>query len=157
VGLLAGLLAGCGTAPREFRQDHTLRIVSPHDLETVTMPAHIRWTTTAALPDGTRYAVFIDTPPLPPGRTLRSMVRRGDPCLLLAQCPNETWFQLHGIRLATSHEVDIDRFPTLGGVVGKTSPVIHEILIVPIDPSGRRIGAATHSVRLRVSDGAVTP
>jgi hypothetical protein len=145
-------VAGCGNTPREFRQNQSLRIVSPTELQTVTAPAQIRWVTTSALPANTRFAIFIDTPPLPPGRTLRSMVRRGDPCLLLASCPDATWFQLHGVRLAPSHEVAVDRFPILGGVVGKTSPVIHQVTIVPIDTTGRRIGAATYSVRIRVAD-----
>jgi hypothetical protein len=149
----ASLGTGCGT-PLAFRQDNALRIVSPRSLQTVTAPAHVQWVTSSPLGSGTRFAVFIDSPPLPPGRSLRSLVRRDDPCLRQAVCPDANWFELHGIRVTTATEVDIDRFPILGGVVGKTEPVIHEVIVVPIDAAGRRIGACTYSVAVRVAESA---
>ena len=143
-------LAGCGSVPRQLVQDSQVTIVSPVEMATVSAPVHLRWRS-ADLPAGTRFAVFVDSYPLRPGAGLRSLVPSGDPCLTQPGCPDAAWLRAHGVVLTSAHQVEITDLPTPGGLESQARLPVHQVVIVLVDRSGRRLGDKVYSVEFRAA------
>jgi hypothetical protein len=155
VGLLvaATLSAACTNVPRQFAQDSRLTILSPAAMSIVEPPVAVRWVVSGPRASGTRYAVFVDTLPMRPDAGLRSLVHPRDPCRHIPGCPDETWLRAHGIFLTADNGIVIPVLPVVGGIEGTTDPVVHQVLVVPVDQSGRRVGERVYAVRFRVKTG----
>lgn len=143
-------LAACGAIPRQLVQDSHVVIVSPRSMTTVATPVHLRWQA-SGLPAGTRFAVFIDTYPLRPDASLRSLVPAGDPCLTERGCPNAAWLRTRGVLLTSAHQVEITDLPTPGGLESQSPLPVHQIVIVLVDAAGRRVGDMAYSVEFRAA------
>ncbi|MHB8508868.1 MAG: hypothetical protein ACYDGR_09505 [Candidatus Dormibacteria bacterium] len=119
------LAAGCAPPLRAdgllFVQDRRLLITSPADHAVVSTPTVIRWRFAGRT--DTRFQVFVDRAPQPPGETLDWFVR----------------FDRTGIYETTATELPLNRIARFGRD-GTTRENLHEITVVIADTSGRRIG-----------------
>jgi hypothetical protein len=141
------VLAGCGS----FRTDTTVSITAPAQLSTVQVPFTAKWNSTA--PKGTRYAVFIDKTPMPPGQTMRTFADTG--CKRVAGCyPDPIYLAGEGVFLTTRPQCQVSNLPTAVGMTAHENPPIHIINIILFsgtgsDTRGHRIGDGVWQVEFR--------
>src|SRR5258708_11989588 len=78
------LSGGCSIHGLAFVRDQRVKIESPANYATVSLPVHLHWT---GDPPG-RFAVLVDTSPMRPGRTLRDLAPHAPLCLPPPACPD---------------------------------------------------------------------
>jgi hypothetical protein len=134
LGVLGSALSGCGEGYL-FRNDHRIVIDSPGSFSSVRQPLTVRWTAPdfSAPRDG-RFAVFFDLAPPPPGQTL------GDIPPL----------QKRFVRVVDSTHVEA---PAFVHDTSSTGPLQdhHEVTVILLDSSGRRISETAGYVEFDVS------
>src|SRR4051794_10647474 len=86
--LVLVLTSGCALDGVRFTESHGVDIVAPSDGALVQIPFEVRVSGAGA---AERLGVFVDTPPMAPGRTLLSLVPSDDPCRLQVGCPDAAW------------------------------------------------------------------
>lgn len=120
--LAALLLSGCGQYL--FRQSDRLQIVSPRAYSSVRAPLTIRWVARDfTAPSDGEFAVFVDRDPMPPGEGLDFFARD----------------DRDGIRLLDASSLQIPVLPRRQGV-DPAEQDHHDVTVVMLDRSGRRIG-----------------
>lgn len=124
----AGLTSGCGSN-LQFVQDHRLHITAPRSLATVSEPVTVSWTAGDLGPTPVRYGVYVD----------RSPVRAGQ--LVTDSAPNSYTTSVRSISLS--------QLPNVAGY-GKTR--IHEVTVVLVDASGRRVGESAWYIDFRLRE-----
>jgi hypothetical protein len=153
------LLTGCSAlADLQFRQDDRLRIVLPQNLSTVRLPITVSWEMTGFTPASSgppssshgRFAVFLDRYPMPPGKSLRSLVDSDPGCRGTDACLQPTHLgAVFGIHVTTETSVTIDRLPS------KQQPGTgdsgHYATIVLLDTADNRIGESVWYVSFRIA------
>lgn len=156
---IAILCSGCAfgrLSSMQFRQDRRVRITSPKAHTTVPVPFVLRWTvkdfevtgpTKAASRDAGYFAVFVDRAPVAPGRTLVD-VARGDPhCTEARGCPDAKYLADHWVFTTERTSLTVDRLPEKN-TTQRTEA--HELTIVFLDGSGRRIGESAWRLQFNV-------
>lgn len=144
------LTSGCDVSAMSFVQDDRVRVVEPADRAVVTLPVTLRWEVEdfavtgrdgKANSDSGYFAVFVDRPPIPPGRTLEWFVTQDESCggsacgtidnLANVYTTDRTLLELTQLH-ADSRKRDVER---------------HEAIIVLMDGTGARIGESAFYVR----------
>ncbi len=145
----AGLLllaSACAPNGLAFVQDKRLEIVSPKARTTVELPVTVRWRVEGFRitgPDGRTstdagyFGVFVDTTPIPPGKTLAWVARDDPSCTSTPGCPDETYLADHRTYQTVETEITFDLLPFLDAHAGHEN---HEVTIVLLDGTGHRIG-----------------
>lgn len=133
--LSTALLSGCAVSGLSFKQDYRVDILNPGENDEVTLPFEVDWTVEDF---GGHFAVFFDRSPMGPGKSLLSLVPDDDPCRIEPTCPDAQW-------LAERDVYVTDRTELLVEVVADQrdsdrSKDRHEMTIVLLDPTGRRVG-----------------
>lgn len=135
--LLAGtlLIAACGYSGLAFRQDERVTIVEPDDRSRVTLPLTVSWEVRdfAFGPGEGAFGVLLDEAPPRPGETLDSI--SGHLTGRAAFTTMDTFLR-------------IERVAPLGPDDGS----FHEITVVLLDESGRRVGEGAWTVEFRTQD-----
>jgi hypothetical protein len=134
LGVLSSTLSGCADGYL-FRNDHRITVDSPASFASVRQPLTVRWTAPDFLaPRDGRFAVFFDMAPPAPGETL------GDIPPL----------QKRFVRVVDTTHVDA---PTFTHDSSTTGPLRdhHEVTVILLDPSGRRISETAGYVEFDVS------
>ena len=126
-------LAGCGSEPYLFVQSDDLTITTPSSNAQVALPLLVRWHV-KNIP-ASSYAVYIDATPMGPGQGIDD--RAQDKSQLI---------------LTTAGQVILDKLPTKPGVDAAERNQ-HEIVVVALDASGRRIGEEAAYIDVQV-DGS---
>ncbi len=135
-----------------------MSITSPAQLSTVKVPFTVTWKSTA--PQGTRYAVFIDATPMPPGQTMRVFADTG--CKRVPGCyPPPELLASGGIYIAPKNHCQIQTLPTAVGMTAHENPPMHTINIILFSGTGastkgHRIGDAVWQVEFRGANGLAT-
>ena len=143
----AALLApACIPRGLSFVADDRVQIVSPEARSSVGDRVTVRWTvdgfdvtgrTGSPGPDTGYFGVFVDRPPVPPGRPL-SWVAHGDrTCATVPGCPDRDYLAAHDTYATSKTSFTIDELPDLHSYHGHE---FHEVTIVLLDGAGRRIG-----------------
>jgi hypothetical protein len=155
--LLAGLcavLSGCVPQGLAFRTDTRLTIVEPEHRSEVTLPVTLEWdirdfeivepgADVAGDRDAGYFAVFVDTTPMPPGKSLRWIARDDSSCREADGCPDEEYLAARGIYTTTETRIVLDQLPR-GSRDDRRER--HRATIVLLDPSGARIGESAFEV-----------
>jgi len=164
VGLLALCAAFSGCVPQglAFKTDERLSFESPEDRATVRLPVTLDWdirdfeiTGPGAEPreDAGYFAVFVDSSPMPPGKTLRSTASADNSCRAADGCPDEAYLRARGIYTTTETELVLEQLP---GSSGGDRRERHRATIVLLDASGRRIGESAFDIAFDIDRGAQT-
>lgn len=137
-------LGGCGEG-LSFRQDDRLELRSPDTGAEVTLPFTVSWTMedfdligpgTQRRDDGGYFVVFLDRSPMAPGASIRSLFDEddcaGDPCPSVEEMHAS---DVYPVEDGTSVEIARLADPSGGGGEER-----HELTVVLVDPTGRRIG-----------------
>jgi len=133
-----------------------VKIVSPQNHSSQRLPVTVRWTSHgfkvtgpdgAARPDAGYYALFLDREPPAPGQPV-SVLAKDDPrCSPRDGCPDAKWFADHHIYPTTATQFVIDVLPTFSK---EDREKFHEVTVVLLDGTGRRIGESAFSVEFKV-------
>jgi hypothetical protein len=130
------LASGCSVNGLSFVQDDRVEILSPGMNERVELPLAVKWT--AEDYDGD-YAVFLDRSPMKPGQSLLSLVSESDPCRAEPGCPDAQWLADHQVYVTnTTTTLHIEQLADRRE--SNRSEDRHEVVIVLLDASGRRVG-----------------
>jgi hypothetical protein len=156
IPLLLLVAGGCTTQGLAFVQDRRVEIVEPGGRERVDLPVRVAWEVTddnlrTELQSGTRFGVYVDVDPQPPGQPLEYFARDDKRCQASSTCPDERYFRQRGIHTTTATEIT---FPTLAIAPGvdldRGDPDFHEMTIVLLDDEGVRIGESAWSITFEV-------
>ena len=157
LGLCAALLAsGCSVHGLSFVQDDRLSLHTPSDGERVALPLRVTWSVkdfsvtgpTGHPTPGTGYfGVFVDRAPPAPGDTVESLVRNDKSCKALPGCPDATFLAHRGAWTTTDTEFVLDRLPDIST---HDEHGAHDVIVVLLDGSGRRIGEGAVHAEFRV-------
>lgn len=153
--VLALLSSSCRFHDLGFRQDRRIVIVSPAPRATVTLPLTIRWTfrdfaiATGDKPGGS-FAVLVDRDPPPPGQTLHYYFRDRIGCSEPEGCPSIGDLEAIGVWPTTKASLSLPSIRQLLGGSGQNLDH-HEVTIILLDASGRRIGESAFSTEFTVA------
>ncbi len=154
---LSLLSSGCIQQGLAFRVDDRLKIESPKARSEVALPVTIRWTVkdfTIAGPgsvpagkDSGYFAVFVDRSPQPPNKTLAWTARKDRTCRPADGCPDAEYLAARNIYTTTDTSITFEQLPRPSDRNRKER---HEVTVVLLDPSGRRIGESAFFVDFTV-------
>ena len=159
---MALLLSGCAVKGLGFQVDDRVEIVGPKNQATLKLPVTVRWRTKdfqvtgpggAARPDAGYFAVFLDRSPQPPGETVEWLAKEDRTCFRSRGCPDAAWFESHNIFPTTATSFTVDALPIQ---TKEDRRFLHEVTVVLLDASGRRLGEGAFWVQFRV-DGRRGP
>jgi hypothetical protein len=148
---LAIALVATSACGGSFKADTSVNITSPTVLSTVKVPFTATWASTAG--PSTRYAVFLDKTPIPPGQTMRDLADTG--CKRVPGCyPSATLLAGQGVYLTSQPQLQVQTLPTAVGLTGHENPPIHTLTIILFSGTGastmgHRIGDAAWQVECR--------
>ena len=133
--LLACGLAGCRTSGLEFGQ-YQLRFLSPGQSSTVQLPLRITWTAGDLYRSGDSYAVFVDTQPVGPGRSVTDLLPAD--CKVMPDCSRESYYQQANAWLTDKPSLVLDALPA-SSTSGRGEGY-HTITVVILNRSQVRVG-----------------
>jgi hypothetical protein len=87
--------------------------------------------------DAGYFAVFFDSSPVPPGKTLGHVAKDDFVCQNTEGCPDDVYFADRGIYETTETSLTVKRLPDLDAFEGHET---HEVTVILLDGTGRRIG-----------------
>jgi hypothetical protein len=154
--LATTMLPACSTQVA-FKQDKRVHILFPHARQKVKPPLTVHWTvedfdvtgpTPAKAEHAGYFALLVDRSPQPPGQPLSWFARNDDVCRRVPACPDTAYLNRHDIYTTTdtSFAVPVLRAPPSGSK-GKD---MHEVTVVLLDGTGRRIGETAFAVEFEV-------
>ena len=140
--------AGCGVSNLMFRQNDSLRFLSPDDRAEVTLPLTVRWAVEdfEVGPGAGSFAVFVDRAPQPPGKSLDWLARNDESCRASAGCPDEEWFAQRDVYPTTDTELTIEQLPSRSD----DRRELHEVTVVLLDEDGRRVSETGWTLEFQV-------
>ena len=156
--LLAVALSGCAINGLAFRVDDRLRILQPADREIVTLPVTINWEITdfeVTGPDGSEdpgsgyFGVFVDRAPQPPGETVEWFAKDDESCRPADGCPDEQYLADRGVYTTDKTEFVVKTLPPPPSDQAARRE-FHEVTIVLLDGSGRRVGESAFTAEFEV-------
>jgi hypothetical protein len=117
-----------------------MRVVTPAQGASVSLPLRVNWVVGRTAGNATRFAVFVDRSPMPPGHDLAWLARGDESCRRSSSCPDETWLNNHGVYTTSSSATTVRAVPS--SVLGdrKRADGGHRVVVVRVDSAGRRVG-----------------
>lgn len=158
---LAAVLLSTACSPQDllYRNDNRLSITAPEDRGMATLPVTLRWTisnfeiTEPGSPveeDAGYFAVFVDRPPVPPGKSLQWISRDDPDCRTSDGCPDEEYLTARGVYVTSDTQLTIGE---LAVDEDEDRRERHRATIVLLDGSGQRIGESAWDVLFEVDRG----
>jgi hypothetical protein len=151
------LTSGCVAQGLAFRVDDRLTIDAPKSRSEVTLPVTVRWHiedfnvvdpgSDGSGTDTGYFAVFVDSTPQPPGKTLAWTARKDRSCRVADGCPDAEYLAARNIYSTSKTEITFDQLPRPSDENRKER---HSVTIVLLDTQGRRIGESAFNVEFVV-------
>lgn len=141
----------CAVSNMNFVQDQRVRIIAPTDRSHVTLPVRLQWEVRAfritgrngsIAADSGYFAVFVDHPPIPPGKTLEWYALQDGSC---GGQPCGTVDKLAHIYTTKNNALELVSLPA---TTRRTTDIEqHEAVIILLNGAGERIGESAFYVR----------
>lgn len=154
VVLIAIVVSSCNTGWMQYRNDHRITITQPRDRSTVSLPFTVRWTYRdfkVTGPTGERdrkagyFGVFVDRSPMPAGQHLSWLAKDDPSCTKTDGCPDERYLADRNVFTTTEPELVVTTLPTTDV---RTATERHEVTVILLDGTGRRIGESAWYVAI---------
>jgi hypothetical protein len=155
--LLAATTGCVNVSSYAFRKDHRLHFLAPRNRAFVTLPLTLRWSMSDFHVAGPRsaprrrdtgyFAIFVDSSPIKPGATMREVAQGDGACLSQPTCPDAQY--LHDRQIYTTTATSLVLQTVQPPAVHRKTE-LHEVVIVLMDTSGRRIGEAAWYLQFRM-------
>lgn len=150
------MLASCNMSHLAFVQDNRIQIMEPRDRSSVTtLPVTLRWEVNdfevtgrdgRTVPDAGYFVVFVDRPPVPPGRTLEWLAMQEDSCGSEACGSVENLASVHVTEETTLELKQLTQVDErLGG------EELHTVRIVLFGGNGARLGESAFRVQFTLA------
>lgn len=148
--LAAVALTGCDVAGMSFVQDKRVRVVEPEDRSHVSLPVTLKWDVFdfevtgkdgQSSPDAGYFAVFVDRPPIPPGKTLEWYAKEDDSC---GDSACGTVENIAHVYTTKKTSITLKQLPADDR---DRTEEKHEAVIILLDGKGARIGESAFYVR----------
>jgi hypothetical protein len=153
--LILAAFPACGVDGLSFKQDERVDIVRPGDRSKVHVPFTVDWTVKdfAIGPDRGSFGVFLDREPTRSGHTLAWAFRGDDACKGRGKrlCESPDYLAQRRVFQTTDTKFVIEQVPKLTGNERKRQ--FHEVTVILLDESGRRVGEGAWSVEVEVKGG----
>jgi hypothetical protein len=152
------LLPACAFDGLAFRIDERLDIVSPGDREAVKLPVTVDWEVTdfeVTKADGGQdpnqgyFGVFVDRAPQPPGETVEWFAKDDEDCRAEDGCPSRQYLADRGVHTTRDTKFVVENLPPPPEEQAARRE-FHEVTIVLLDGSGRRIGESAFTAEFEV-------
>lgn len=153
---LSATLSGCLPQGLAFKVDERLTFISPEERSTVGLPVTVDWEMRdfEVTPPGTGeprkdagyFAVFVDTPPMPPGKNVRWLARKDNSCRPTDGCPDAEYLTARGIYTTTETELVLEQLPRTTRADRQERRERHRVTVVLLDSGGRRIGESAFEI-----------
>lgn len=156
--LVMAALSGCAVQGLAFQVDDRLEILSPADREKVRLPVTVTWEIRdfeVTGPDGSTdpesgyFGVFLDRAPPPPGETVEWVAKDDRSCHPRDGCPSKQYLAERGIFTTTEEQFVLKSLPPPTDDQTRRRE-FHEVTIVLLDGSGRRIGESAFTSEFEV-------
>ena len=143
---VALVLSACVPEGLAFVKDDRLEISAPKSRATVTTPVTVDWTvhdfevtgkTGDERDDAGYFGVFVDRAPMPPGEPMAWLARDDRRCQATPGCPDRVFLADLGAYTTTETSFTVKNLPDRDAYQGHES---HEVTVVLLDGTGRRIG-----------------
>ena len=153
---LGGALSGCVPQGLAFKIDDRLTFQSPKDRATVKLPVTLDWAIRdfeISEPGGEPrkgagyFAVFVDSSPMPPGKSLSYLARKDNGCRPADGCPDKEYLLVRGIYTTTDTKLVIEQLPRSSAEDRRER---HRATIVLLDASGIRIGESAFELAFNI-------
>ena len=143
----------CELTNESFGSNNQIHITQPANDAVVSTPLTIKWT--SSYPAGTKYALFFDVPPIPPGRTLRAIPEsiHDSTCLIEPSCPQASYLAQFNIYVTSSTHFDLEAFQFSSATYDVLQ--LHRLTIVALGKGGKREGEASYWVDFRTHPSAL--
>jgi hypothetical protein len=153
--VLAVFASGCALRGLAFVKDSRLALVGFPDRSHIVLPHDVTWRFTGALADPATappgapvaFAVLVDWTPPPPGRSLASLLASDPTCRRTGGCP-AGYLARNRIYVTTDTTFHLANVST--GTDRNERRSFHELTVVLVDASGRRVGETAASTRFRI-------
>jgi hypothetical protein len=147
IGILTS--PACAIHGINFAQDNRVRIVQPRDFSTQRLPVVLRWEKVGPHRHSAfLFALFVDRAPMAPGKDLGSLAEHDMVCRTTPGCPDQGWFNTHGVYLTSGNSYELDELADFGSRHAKDT---HEATIVLLDSGGRRHSESAFSVTFSIN------
>ena len=100
------------------------------------------------------FAIFVDRPPVAPGKTLRAVADRDTSCLRTPGCPDASYLADRQIYTTAGDRFVLDRVADF--VDNREKEQLHEVTVVLLDSAGRRIGESAWYLEFWLPRAGVT-
>lgn len=140
---------GCRFHGIDLVEDTRLAIISPANRATVSLPLVVRWTVRDIPRGERRFLVIVDGSPPPPGDGLDWFARNDDFCRATPGCPDERYLANNHIYITTDARLAIPALAPQENLPWSRRNR-HDVTVVLIDESGRRIGENSAFVEFTV-------
>jgi len=131
---LAGALAGCRTSGLVFG-GYQLRVVSPGQNSTVTLPMTITWSAGDLYQPGDTYAVFVDGTPVGVGRSITDLIPQS--CLVVPDCSRTPYYEQANVWLTTKPSLVLTSIQQVNGQ--NSNREFHVLTIILLDKAQVRV------------------
>lgn len=163
LALLCALsLTGCTDYSKLlYANDDRLDFTAPENRELVTTPLRVSWTIdefTVVKPgsaepadDAGYFAVFVDQAPIKPGHTLDDVADDDEACKRDPKCPDRLYLSDRGVYTTSKTSLVLEQIPPLDN---KEDIHLHDVTVVLLDSSGRRIGESAWYRNFKMENGS---
>jgi hypothetical protein len=108
----------------------------------------------ARLGSATRFGLFMDIDPQPPGESLDYFGRNDPTCKRDPDCPDTRYLRQRGIHVTTDTEMTFKTLPIAPGVdLDRGDPDFHEATLVLLDEEGKRVGESAWAIIFEIERG----
>lgn len=155
VAALVVLASACGVSNLAFFTDNRLHFVTPKSRSTVKLPVTVSWRMSgfSVVPAGTLpvssrsgyFAVFVDRAPIKPGQTVAAAADRQ--CRRTPGCVNAGYLADRGVYTTSQDSLTLSEIANLNSYQHVQT---HEVTVVILDSSGRRIGESAWYLDFRM-------
>jgi hypothetical protein len=154
VAVVLAVAPACGVSGLSFVQDDRVDIIRPEDRSEVRLPVSVRWTVEdfEVGPGQGSFGVFVDRAPPPSGKTLAWLFRGDSGCKGSAArvCATPEFLGQRNVFETTRTAFTVEQVNQLTG--SQAGRQLHEVTVVLLDRSGRRVGEGAWSVQFEVQD-----
>lgn len=163
LALLSALsLTGCTDYSKLlYTKDDRLDFTAPANRELVKTPLSVSWTIddftvvkpgiAAPADDAGYFAVFVDRAPIEPGHTLDDVADDDEACERDPKCPDRQYLSDRGVYTTSKTSLVLEQILPLDN---EEDIHLHEVTVVLLDSSGRRIGESAWYRYFKMENGS---
>ena len=149
VAIVVGLslvMPACIPEGLAFVQDDRVEITAPEGNTEIDLPLTLEWAVhdfeitgpgTTSGDSAGYFGIFVDGTPVPPGKGLDWIAHDDRRCANTPGCPDEVYLADRNVFSITDTQLTIEHLPDMETATGHET---HEVTIVLLDGTGRRIG-----------------